>query len=262
MRKILIALLIVIMVVNMVGCKKKEEMTLEDYKALASYYENLYNEAESNLQAMKEVLKAAEISEESIEEIKNNNMLPDGSKQLFTINGVALLKGNLDLGPYIRVPNQSIVYINDVVGIKLTKNWAMQFIEDGLIMQHSTGVYGEIVSYQYAGEHDGISCYSEIFVPYLESLGVKEFEPKILFMDEARVGYTVDVSLKAIDLSSKDKEKNTKKYNYTFGLIIANGKTAVYKFFYEKKNTDDAIKELIANTIESIYVNGISLSIE
>lgn len=261
MKKSIITVLIILCMTVIVSCGKKNkdgELTLDDYINLANTYKTLYETSDAEAKSLREALLAYGVSGDDIEGLENIELLPDGTKPFLSINGKVNLKDKINIEPISRSPNQSKVYINDVVAIRPTKNWTMKFTDNSLIMEHNTGVYCEIESYQYTGEYDGISCYSSMYEPYIQSLGAKNHNTKVLFVGDSRVGYTTDVVVKVKPANSED----TKSYNYTFGLLISNGKITVFKFFYEKGSDDTAIKELVNNTICNISINGIGLNIE
>lgn len=259
MRKILLLLIVISLTAGVVGCKKGDKgPTKEDYQNLATQYKGLYEEANNKIASLEIALASYGADMKELESLNNPVLMPDGSKVFLNINGVVHIGEQINLEPYNRVPNQSKVDINDMISFKPTKNWTMQFIEDGLIMQHTTGVYGEIVSYQYAGEYDGVNCYANMLLPYLEGLGFSDVEAKILFMGDARVGYTVELPIKAVGVESEESED----YIYNFGLTIASGKITVYKFFYEQTESNEALRELVNNTIRNISINGTPLTLE
>lgn len=262
MKKKLLLLILAGLVLVTGACKKKvdDEPTIDDYIELSNYYKGLYEASESKLNGLEQALKVYEITDEQLKKLKESVILPDGSKKFLSINGLIDLGGHLNIGPYNRVPNQAYVFINDTVAIKPTKNWIMQYTEDGLIMEHTSGLYADIQSYKYAGTDDGVSCYSNILVPYVNELGFSDFDVRVLFLGDYRAGYTTELNIKVDNTSDEDGE--LEDYIYNVGITIAEGKITVYKFLYKQTDSSSAIKELVNNTISSIRIGGLGLSIE
>lgn len=265
MNKKILLLFLVCLVVSVGACnkKEKEEPTIEDYMELSKYYKELYEESESKVGGLEQALVAYGLTDKQITNISGNLIMPDGNRKYLSINGFVDLGKQINVEPYSRTPNQAMVYINDVVALKSTNNWVMQYKEDGLILEHNSGLYGEIQSYNYAGVEDSVSCYSAILVPYVEELGFKKFDVKVLFLGESRAGYTAELNIKVDNISEGGAgDGELEDYIYNIGITIVKGKITVYKFFYKQSESSDAIKELVSNTVGNISFNGVGLNIE
>ena len=271
MKKIFILLLGLILILGMVGCKKnKDEMTLEDYKTLASTYETLYTSTESKLENIKKILYGIDPTLPEVSDIEAE-IIPDGTEPIFSVNGKIVIKEPLTEEGYGRIPSQRKVYMNNAVGVTPTDNWVFKTKDDSLLMEHSSSIYGEIKSYNYVGEYNSIDCYNGIVVPYLESLGIKTHKAKTLFIGDIRAGYHTVSTLKVVDVDStedtdstetkedtsgKKKKAKTKRYTLNYGVLINNGTIVMYQFYYEKGTDNSALEEIVNNTISQISING------